>query len=61
VEREGIAALHPGTGRALPWNPGRARGIGAQAFLATRFGLFVGSDTTRLGGAYHGRIGLFPL
>lgn len=61
VPREGIAALHPGTGEALPWNPGRARGVGVQAFHATRYGLFVGSDTTRLGGVYRARIGMFPL
>jgi hypothetical protein len=58
--REGIAALDPATGRALAWNPGRARGVGVQAFLVTPAGLLVGSDTTRLGDAYHGRIGLFP-
>lgn len=61
VAREGIAALHPDTGEALPWNPGRARGVGVQAFLATPNGLLVGSDTTRLGGEYHARIGMFPL
>jgi hypothetical protein len=61
VPREGIAALHPVTGKALPWNPGRSRGIGVQAFAATRSGLLVGSDTTRLGGEYHARIGMFPL
>jgi hypothetical protein len=61
VRREGIAALHPGTGRALPWNPGRARGVGVRAFHATAAGLWVGSDTTRLGGVYRGRIGMFPL
>lgn len=61
VPREGIAALHPDHGRALPWNPGRARGVGVQAFLATRSGLIVGSDTTRLGGVYRARIGMFPL
>lgn len=61
VPREGIAALDPATGRALPWNPGRARGVGVQDFHATPDGLFVGSDTTRLGGVYRGRIGMFPL
>ncbi|MPZ26434.1 MAG: PKD domain containing protein [Micromonosporaceae bacterium] len=61
VPREGIAALHPERGTALPWNPGRARGVGVQAFLATRSGLFVGSDTTRIGGAYRARIAMFPL
>jgi hypothetical protein len=61
VPREGIAALHPATGKALPWNPGRARGVGVQAFHTTPEGLYVGSDTTRLGGVYRARIGMFPL
>ncbi|MFC3517727.1 hypothetical protein ACFPZ0_08355 [Streptomonospora nanhaiensis] len=61
VEREGIGAIDPRTGKALPWNPGRERGHGAEALLATADGLYVGSDTTRLGGEYKGRIGMFPL
>jgi len=61
VSREGIAALDPVTGKALSWNPGRARGVGVQSFHATADGLYVGSDTTRLGGVYRGRIGMFPL
>lgn len=61
VEREGIGAIHPRTGKALSWNPGRERGIGVKAFLAHRDGLLVGSDTTRLGREYHARIGMFPL
>ncbi|MEV0583005.1 hypothetical protein [Nonomuraea sp. NPDC050310] len=60
VPREGIGAIHPITGKALSWNPGRERGIGVKAFLAHREGLLVGSDTTRLGGEYHARIGMFP-
>ncbi|NUP04321.1 MAG: hypothetical protein HOV96_08995 [Nonomuraea sp.] len=61
VPREGIAAIHPRTGKALAWNPGRERGIGVKAFLAHKTGLLVGSDTTRLGREYHARIGMFPL
>ncbi|MDA0565736.1 hypothetical protein LG943_15645 [Streptomonospora sp. S1-112] len=61
VAREGIGAIDPRTGKALPWNPGRERGHGAEALLATADGLYVGSDTTRLGGEYKGRIGMFPL
>ncbi|MEV0145070.1 MULTISPECIES: hypothetical protein [unclassified Nonomuraea] len=61
VPREGIAAIHPMTGKALSWNPGRERGIGVKAFLAHPGGLLVGSDTTRLGREYHARIGMFPL
>lgn len=60
VTRNGIAAVDPTTGAALAWNPSRSRGVGAQELVATSAGLYVGSDTTRLGGEYHGRIGLFP-
>jgi len=61
VAREGIAAVNPRTGRALPWNPGRSRGHGAEALHATSDGLYVGSDTDRLAGEYHARLGMFPL
>ena len=61
VAREGIAAIHPRTGKALPWNPTRDRGVGVRAFVVTRDGLLVGSDTEKLAHEYHGRIGMFPL
>lgn len=61
VERPGIGAIHPRTGKALRWNPTRERGVGVKAFLAHRGGLLVGSDTTRLGREYHARVGMFPL
>jgi hypothetical protein len=61
VSRPGIGAIHPGTGKALTWNPTRERGIGVKAFFAHPGGLLVGSDTTRLGREYHARIGMFPL
>ncbi|GAA4706483.1 PKD domain containing protein [Phytohabitans rumicis] len=61
VERPGIGAIDPRTGKALAWNPTRSRGVGVRAFLATASGLWVGSDTERLGGEYHGRLGMFPL
>ncbi|MDA2804623.1 hypothetical protein [Nocardiopsis suaedae] len=61
VEREGIAAVDPRTGRALPWNPGRSRGHGVEALTPTEDGLYVGSDTTRLGGEDRARVGMFPL
>ncbi|GII93580.1 hypothetical protein Ssi02_38110 [Sinosporangium siamense] len=61
VEREGIGAIHPRSGNALRWNPGRERGIGVKAFLPHGQGLLVGSDTTRLGHEYHARVGMFPL
>lgn len=61
VSRPGIGAIDPNTGLALSWNPTRARGVGAQALVATSAGLLVGSDTTQLGHEYHARLGMFPL
>ncbi len=57
----GIGAVDPVTGRAIrSWNPGRTRGVGAQELVTQSEGLYIGSDTTRLGGEYHARLGLFP-
>ncbi len=61
VSRRGIAALDPVNGLPLTWNPGRALGVGAQALLTTDQGLWVGSDTTELGGETHGRLAFLPL
>jgi hypothetical protein len=61
VSRIGIGAISPTTGKALPWNPTRDRGVGVRAFLVTPNGLTVGSDTDQLGKEYHGRLGMFPL
>lgn len=60
VDRPGIAALDPVTGRALDWNPTRSRGQGVRAFLPCPQGLLVGSDTDELAREYHARVGLFP-
>ncbi|CAA9380697.1 MAG: FIG00815270: hypothetical protein [uncultured Nocardioides sp.] len=58
----GIGALDPATGRAIrTWNPGRTRGVGAEELVAAADGLYVGSDTTSLGGEYHARLGRFPM
>jgi hypothetical protein len=61
VTRVGIGAISPSTGRALSWNPSRARGVGVRAFEVVPTGLIVGSDTDQLGKEYHARIGMFPL
>ncbi|WP_346049751.1 delta-60 repeat domain-containing protein [Actinomadura chokoriensis] len=63
VERTGIAAIHPDTGKSadINWNPTRTRGVGVEALVATPDGLLVGSDTEELGHEYHARLGKFPL
>jgi hypothetical protein len=61
VSREGIGAIHPVTGRALAWNPGKTRGIGTQAIFGSANGLWIGSDGNRVAGELHQKVAFFPL
>ena len=52
---EGIGAINPSTGAVLSWDPWKQRGFGGQVLVVTgpespRQGLWVGSDTTQIGG-----------
>jgi len=60
VSRPGIGAIGPTTGLALGWNPTKDRGVGGKDLYVTSQGLWVGSDTTHIGGEYHARIALMP-
>jgi hypothetical protein len=61
VSREGIGAIHPVTGLALSWNPGKERGVGTAEIYSTPAGLWIGSDTSTTAGEFHGKIAFFPL
>ncbi|HEY3239921.1 MAG TPA: hypothetical protein VGL92_10185, partial [Acidimicrobiia bacterium] len=61
VAREGLAALDPSSGLPLPWNPGRERGEGVWSLVTTPQGLWVGSDTDRIGGSFHPKLAFLLL
>ena len=61
VARQGLAALDPVNGLPLSWDPGRVRGQGVFAMLATTDGLYIGSDTDQVHGQYHAKVAFFPL
>lgn len=64
VPRQGVGAMSVGTGRALAWNPTRARGHGADDALRTSAGLWIASDdffgSVQCAGKYHPGICFFP-
>ena len=60
VDRLGIGAINPRTGKALPWNPDKPARQGGQDFLVTGGGLWVPSDSKRFAGEYHRGIAFVP-
>ncbi|HEY0486381.1 MAG TPA: delta-60 repeat domain-containing protein [Mycobacteriales bacterium] len=62
VSRPGIGAISASTGKAISWNPGKERGVGAKALYAVSGkGLWVGSDTRLFAGRVHDSIAFCPL
>jgi hypothetical protein len=61
VSRPGIGAINPTTGLALSWNPTKERGVGGKDLYVTSQGLWVGSDTDRIGNETRRRIALMPV
>ncbi len=61
VSRQGIGAIDPASGLALPWNPGKTRGVGTKFIYATSTGIWFGSDGRRFAGKVHDSIAFTPL
>ena len=59
--RQGIGAINPTSGLALPWNPGKTRGVGGKDFLVTPAGLWVGSDGRLFAGEVRDNLAFLPL
>jgi hypothetical protein len=61
ARREGIGAIDPDSGKALPWDPPKPAQIGGKSLLATSAGLWVGSDSLKFNGEPHRGIAFVPL
>lgn len=61
VSRQGVGAIDPTTGKALPWNPGKTRGVGNKFIYPTSTGVWFGSDGKRFAGVVHDSIAFTPL
>jgi hypothetical protein len=61
VNRLGIGAIDPITGRALPWAPEKRAQIGGRSLVATSAGLWVGSDSIGFNGEPRRGIAFAPL
>jgi hypothetical protein len=61
VARQGIGAIDPKSGKALPWNPSKDRDVGGKDFLVTASGLWVASDGRHFRGETRWGIAFCPL
>ena len=61
VRREGIGAIDPETGNALPWNPLKPTQIGGKTLLVTPDGLWIGSDSVKFDGIARRGLAFTPL
>lgn len=61
VSRPGVGAVDPSTGKALPWNPTKQRGVGGKDTLITSKGVWIASDTDIVANEWRKRIAFFPL
>jgi hypothetical protein len=61
VSRPGVGAINPATGKALPWNPTKTRGVGNKFIYPTATGIWFGSDGRRFAGEIHDSIAFTPL
>lgn len=61
VDRAGIAAFDAATGAVLPWVADRERGLQVGTLTPTAQGLWIGSDSSSIGGEWHPRLAFLPL